>query len=531
MSRALRIGRRAAVAFSLISLTHLCYADTGTVASANPYATIRQNGPLNQDSFTCPVSLSPQGCTLDFDYWVTAQCYSPQANPQNWPNNTGSLITYNPGAYIYDDISLSGQIVYSGPGPVNGTEDDPSASASVSNDGMQVVFTYTQYPSQTCTTNPLFPLGIWCSTSPVSGNMTLLDCTGPTVNVNITCPSNQVPSTNSPWNNGCGCSGGDSCVVDFSDPNSMCNCSGGGGTGDGGGGDGGDCGDGDDGDCPDFISSTCSTDSCGNPCGATQPDGSCDSSGCSSSACACDMGSSCNSAGCGTFNCDGTCNESGCGNGDGGDACGGCPAGEECSSYDFMFPICQPDEDPILIDLSGNGFSMTDPKGGVKFDFYGNGKPHRIAWTAAGAQNGWLALDLNHNGKIDNGEELFSNVTPQPGLSAQHLGFKALAQYDDPKFGGNGDGVIDARDAIYSRLLIWVDKNHNGVTDPGELMTLKGAGIKSIAVNYEDAHYTDLYGNQFRYRAQVVWTEASKNARQGWAYDVVLITPPPSGGR
>jgi hypothetical protein len=243
------------------------------------------------------------------------------------------------------------------------------------------------------------------------------------------------------------------------------------------------------------------------------------------------MGSPCGSGGCGTFNCDGTCDESGCGNGDGGDACGGCPTGEECSSYDFMFPICQPDEDPILIDLSGNGFSMTDQKGGVKFDFYGSGKPHRIAWTAAGAQNGWLALDLNHNGKIDNGEELFSNVTPQPGLSAQHLGFKALAQYDDPKFGGNGDGVIDAKDAIYSKLLIWVDKNHNGVTDPGELMTLRGAGIKSIAVNYEDAHYPDIYGNQFRYRAKVVWTAASKNARQGWAYDVVLVTPPASGGR
>jgi hypothetical protein len=241
------------------------------------------------------------------------------------------------------------------------------------------------------------------------------------------------------------------------------------------------------------------------------------------------MGSSCSSNGCSVYDCAGTCNSSGC-TGDEYD-CGGCPDGEECSSRDYMFPICQPVEDPILIDLSGNGFSMTDQKGGVKFDFYGNGKPRRIAWTAAGALNGWLALDLNHNGKIDNGEELFSNVTRQPGQSAQHLGFKALAQYDDPKLGGNGDGVIDARDAIYSRLRIWVDKNHNGVTDAGELMTLKAAGIKSIAVNYEDAHYPDLYGNQFRYRAQVVWTAASKNARQGWAYDVVLATPPLSGGK
>ncbi len=280
--------------------------------------------------------------------------------------------------------------------------------------------------------------------------------------------------------------------------------------------------------CASDQGDTCSTDSCGNACGSTQCDGTCDSSNCST--CACNAGTSCGSDGCSVIDCDGSCNSS-CGGG-GRDACGGCAEGYVCSSYDFPFPICQPLEDPILIDLSGNGFSMTDQKGGVNFDFYGNGKPHRIAWTAAGVENGWLALDLNHNGKIDNGEELFSNVTPQPGLAAQHLGFKALAQYDGPKFGGNGDGVIDDKDAIYSRLLIWVDRNHNGVTDPGELITLKQAGIKSISLDYfNDASYPDLYGNQFRYRARVVWTDASKNARQGWAYDVTLITAQRSGGR
>jgi hypothetical protein len=187
--------------------------------------------------------------------------------------------------------------------------------------------------------------------------------------------------------------------------------------------------------------------------------------------------------------------------------------------------------DPILIDLSGDGFSMTDAKGGVNFDFFGSGTPVRVSWTQAGAQNGWLALDLNHDGKIGNGQELFGNAMPSPGLAAERLGFKALAVYDTRKYGGNGDGVIDAKDAIYPKLLIWVDKNHNGISESGELMTLQKAGIKSISLHYHDAHNTDAYGNQFRYRAQVVWTDPKENGRQHWAYDVILVSQPaPSGG-
>ncbi|SPE33590.1 conserved hypothetical protein [Candidatus Sulfopaludibacter sp. SbA3] len=187
-------------------------------------------------------------------------------------------------------------------------------------------------------------------------------------------------------------------------------------------------------------------------------------------------------------------------------------------------------EDPLLIDLSGDGFPMTDAKGGVNFDFFGTGKPGRVSWTAAGAQDGWLALDLNHNGKIDSGQELFSNAMAQPGPAQERLGFKALAIYDAPDHGGNGDGVIDARDAIYPKLLVWVDKNHNGVADPGELMTLQQAGIKAISLDYQPWGYSDAYGNQFRYRAQVKWNDDEDNQRQRWVYDVILIPEAASKG-
>ena len=69
---------------------------------------------------------------------------------------------------------------------------------------------------------------------------------------------------------------------------------------------------------------------------------------------------------------------------------------------------------PIVIDTDGSGFQFTSALDGVKFDFYGNGHPIQLAWPAPGSTNGWLAIDLNGNGKIDSAKELFSNVAAQP---------------------------------------------------------------------------------------------------------------------
>ncbi len=145
----------------------------------------------------------------------------------------------------------------------------------------------------------------------------------------------------------------------------------------------------------------------------------------------------------------------------------------------------------MVIDLGKKGIELTNVDGGVHFDLDKNGFAEKTAWI--GTEDGFLALDRNGNGIIDDGGELFGDQVDLDGRLAAS-GFEALKQLDDnvnSETGEIGDGVIDKNDSRFSDLRVWIDANHNGKTDSGELKTLDELGITSISLNHTNKNVVD----------------------------------------
>ena len=68
--------------------------------------------------------------------------------------------------------------------------------------------------------------------------------------------------------------------------------------------------------------------------------------------------------------------------------------------------------------------------------------------------------------------------------------------------------------------MVWIDSNHDGISQPEELHTLPEVGVKRIDLHYEVTPYTDPYGNYFRLRAKI-WDFAGHQDGR-WAWDVYL---------
>ena len=144
---------------------------------------------------------------------------------------------------------------------------------------------------------------------------------------------------------------------------------------------------------------------------------------------------------------------------------------------------------PVILDLDGDGVETTAVKAGAYFDHASDGFAEQTGWV--GKDDGLLVRDLNGNGTIDTGAELFGSETKLANGTKAANGFEALKELDQ-----NNDGKIDASDTAFATLKIWKDANGDGYTSAGELLTLADAGVQSINVGYTNSALVDANNNQ-----------------------------------
>lgn len=129
---------------------------------------------------------------------------------------------------------------------------------------------------------------------------------------------------------------------------------------------------------------------------------------------------------------------------------------------------------PVALDLDGDGIELVRQEASnAYFDVKGAGFKNHVGWV--GADDGFLAIDVNGDGKIDQAKELsFALWTDAPNDSDMD-GLRAV-------FDTNHDGKISSADARFADMRIWQDKNEDGITDTGELKTLAQAGMASLSL-------------------------------------------------
>jgi len=148
-----------------------------------------------------------------------------------------------------------------------------------------------------------------------------------------------------------------------------------------------------------------------------------------------------------------------------------------------------------VVNLAG-GYQLTGLDNPVSFDLAASGTKQTIGWTAPQSEDAFLWLDRNNNGIVDDGSELFGTSTPLRNGHTARNGFEALAELD-----ANDDGAIDALDSTWTSLMLWTDRNHDGISQPDEIQPLAATSISALELNYHWAGRRDQYGNLFQFQA------------------------------
>ncbi|MBE5935157.1 MAG: hypothetical protein E7262_05135 [Lachnospiraceae bacterium] len=140
-----------------------------------------------------------------------------------------------------------------------------------------------------------------------------------------------------------------------------------------------------------------------------------------------------------------------------------------CAKYDSLVQEEIIFTDPLIINMDGNVGNVSDQK--FLFDLNSDGQEEEVSF--AGQGSGFLAIDKNKDGKINDGNELFGTKSGN--------GFKDLAEYDS-----DHNGWIDENDEIFDDLRVWT-KGPNG---EDRLVSLLESDVGAIYLGYTDTEFT-----------------------------------------
>jgi hypothetical protein len=169
---------------------------------------------------------------------------------------------------------------------------------------------------------------------------------------------------------------------------------------------------------------------------------------------------------------------------------------------------------PLVLSFDGRPAEL-EPARAATFDLDVAGGCITTDWPAASTP--WLALDVDGNGTIESGRELFGSGTRlRSGARAPH-GFAALAELDD-----DGNGRIDASDEAFARLVLWGDQDGDRRSTFAEALPLAHHRILSIELGYRIDRQCDARGNCGVERATFHYVDEHGDVRQGEVVDLHL---------
>ena len=150
---------------------------------------------------------------------------------------------------------------------------------------------------------------------------------------------------------------------------------------------------------------------------------------------------------------------------------------------------------PLVLDLNGDGIHTTGLDRAVSFfDINDDGFGDPTGWLLETSEDALLWMDQDNN-DVASPREIFGSHMLLPAGGVAFNGFQALEVWDYAELGGDEDGVITKRDEVWKSLRLWIDRNHDGFSQPEEIERLGDRKIEELHLDRQHVHIPFPDGN------------------------------------